>query len=52
MEGFWIDVLIEEKDFKLKMDTLLKFFKNCTNRILGFMNRNVSCKNKEVIFKQ
>ena len=55
MEGCWIETVEEEKDLGVVVDKTMKFSKQClearnrANRTLGFINRNVSYKSKEVV---
>ncbi len=55
MEGHWLQAVGEGKDLGVVVDRTMKFSKQClearnkANRILGFINRNVSYKSKEVV---
>ena len=55
MEGCWLETVEEEKDLGVVVDKKMKFSKQClearnrANRTLGFINRNVSYKSKEVV---
>lgn len=55
MEGCWLEAVEEGKDLGVVIDRTMKFSKQClearnrANRILGFINRNVSYKSKEVV---
>lgn len=55
MEGCWLEAVEEEKDLGVVVDRALRFSKQClearnrANRTLGFINRNVSYKSKEVV---
>lgn len=57
MEGNWLESVNEEKDLGVWTDRGLTFQKQClearnrANRVLGFINRNVSYKSKEVVSK-
>ena len=55
MEGYWLEAVEEEKDLGVVVDRSIKFSKQClearnkANRTLGFINRNVRYKSKEVV---
>ena len=55
MEGCWLEAVEEERDLGVVVDRTMKFSKQClearnrANRTLGFINRNVSYKSKEVV---
>lgn len=55
MEGDWLESVEEEKDLGVVVNRTMKFSKQClvaknrANKTLGFINRNVSYKSKEVV---